>query len=68
MTKQDIEIILEEVKDLVNLPNNKLISLMDKLSTEFDETKNSIIDLSYHLDNVEALYNKILNEYEKRSK
>lgn len=68
MNQQDIDIILEEVKDLQSVPNTKLVSLMDKLSTEFEETKNSLINLSYHLDNVESLYNKILNEYEKRGK
>ena len=68
MRKEDIENILEEIKDLANIPNNKLVNLMDKLSAEFDQTKNSLIDLSFHLDNVESLYYRILNEYEKRTK
>lgn len=68
MRKEDIENILEEIKDLPNIPNNKLVNLMDKLSAEFDQTKNSLIDLSFHLDNVESLYYRILNEYEKRTK
>ena len=68
MRKEDIENILEEIKDLANIPNNKLVNLMDKLSAEFDQTKNSLIDLSFHLDNVESLYYRILNEYEKRVK
>lgn len=68
MRKEDIENILEEIRDLPNIPNNRLVSLMDKLSTEFDQTKNSLIDLSFHLDNVESLYYRILNEYEKRAK
>jgi len=68
MRKEDIENILEEIKDLPNIPNNKLVNLMDKLSVEFDQTKNSLIDLSFHLDNVESLYYRILNEYEKRTK
>lgn len=68
MRKEDIENILEEIKDLPNIPNNRLVSLMDKLSAEFDQTKNSLIDLSFHLDNVESLYYRILNEYEKRGK
>lgn len=68
MTKEDIKNILEEIKDLPNIPNNKLVNLMDKLSAEFDQTKNSLIDLSFHLDNVESLYYRILNEYEKRVK
>lgn len=68
MKKEEIENILEEVKDLSNVPNKRLVHLMDKLTLEFDETKNSLIDLSFHLDNVESLYNRILNEYEKRGK
>lgn len=68
MNQEDLDIILEEVKDLQNIPNSKLVSLLDKLSNEFEETKSSLINLSYHLDNVESLYNKILNEYEKRGK
>ncbi len=68
MKAEDITIIKEEVNDLPNLPNGRLIELMDKLSLEFDETKNAIIDFTYHLDNVEILYNKILSEYQKRNK
>lgn len=68
MTKQEIDNLLEEIKDMPNLPNNRLVSLMDKLSIEFDETKNSIIEMSYYLDSVETIYNKILTEYEKRNK
>ena len=37
---------------------------MDKLTNDFDLTKNSIIGLTVYLDGVEELYNKTLKEYE----
>jgi len=68
MKTEEIHIIKEEVNDLPNLPNGRLIEIMDKLTLEFDETKTTIIDLTYHLDNVELLYNRVLTEYQKRNK
>jgi hypothetical protein len=67
MTKDEFEILNEELGDLKNLPNNKLIEIMDKLTTDFDLTKNNIIGLTLYLDKVEELYNKTLNEYQSRS-
>lgn len=66
MKKEEFEIIVKEQSDLKNLPNSKLIEFMDKLSTDFDETKNNIIGLTVYLDKVEELYNNILNEYQSR--
>jgi hypothetical protein len=40
---------------------------MDKLTTDFELTKNNIINLTVYLDNVEELYNKILDEYQSRT-
>ena len=39
---------------------------MDELTKDFETIKESIINLTYQLDSVELLYNKILEEYEKR--
>jgi hypothetical protein len=39
---------------------------MDKLTTEFDLTKDTIIKSTLYLDKVEELYNNILNEYQSR--
>ena len=66
MKKEEFENIVKEQSDLKNLPNSKLIELMDKLSSDFDETKNNIIGLTIYLDKVEELYNNILNEYQSR--
>jgi hypothetical protein len=40
---------------------------MDKLTTDFDLTKNNIIGLTVYLDSVEELYNKTLEEYQSRT-
>lgn len=66
MNKEEFENIVKEQSDLKNLPNSKLIEFMDKLTSDFDETKNNIIALTIYLDKVEELYNKILNEYQSR--
>ena len=67
MTNEEFEIVVKELGDSKNLPNNKLIEIMDKLSTDFDNTKNNIIGLTLYLDKVEELYNKALNEYQSRT-
>jgi predicted ATP-grasp superfamily ATP-dependent carboligase len=66
MNKEEFENIVKELGDLKNLPNAKLIEIMDKLSTDFDLTKNNIIGLTLYLDKVEELYNKSLEEFQSR--
>ena len=66
MIKEEFEKIVRELEDLKNLPNNKLISIMDELTTDFEVTKNNIIGLTHYLDRVEELYNKTLNEFQSR--
>jgi hypothetical protein len=68
MTTEEFDSILKEQADLKNLPNSKLIEIMDKLSTDFDLTRTNIINLTMYLDSVEELYNKTLKEYELRNK
>lgn len=68
MTREEFTEITELQKDLKNLPNTKLVQLMDKLSLEFDETKENLIKYTYHLDNVELMYNNTLKEYQERNK
>jgi predicted ATP-grasp superfamily ATP-dependent carboligase len=67
MVKEEFENIVKELGDLKNLPNTKLIEIMDKLTTDFDFTKNNIIGLTLYLDKVEELYNKSLEEYQSRT-
>jgi hypothetical protein len=68
MTTEEFDIILKEQGELKNLPNSRLIEMMDKLSTDFDLTRTNIINLTMYLDSVEELYNKTLKEYEQRNK
>ena len=39
MRQEEFNKIIEEQKDLKNLPNNNLIIMMDLLSLEFEEVK-----------------------------
>jgi len=66
MTKKEIQNIIDQQKNLNDLPNSELIKFMDTLSLEFDDVKKNIISLTYHLDNMEILYNKILKTYQER--
>jgi hypothetical protein len=54
--------------DYKTSPNKDLIEAMDFLENDFQETKKNIIKLTHHLDSSEIIYNKILNEYKKRTK
>jgi hypothetical protein len=67
MNKEEFENIVKELGDLKDMPNTKLIEIMDKLTTDFDDTKNNIIALTLYLDKVEEMYNKTLNEYQNRT-
>jgi hypothetical protein len=66
MNNEEFEKVLTDLSDLKNLPNHKLVEMMDKLSTDFDTTKTNIINMTIYLDKVEELYNKTLSEYESR--
>jgi hypothetical protein len=66
MKKEEFENILKLQSDLKDQPNSKLIEVMDKLTTEFDLTKDNIINSTLYLDKIEELYNNMLNEYQSR--
>lgn len=66
MNKEEFESIIKDLGDIKNLPNSKLIEIMDKLTTDFEITKNNIISLTIYLDKVEELYNKSLDEFQLR--
>jgi hypothetical protein len=65
--KISIEQFNEIVSDFKNKGNNELVKAMDFLTEDFDETKQMIVELSVHLDNIETLYEKILKEYKFRT-
>ena len=61
-----------KIKEIINEPKNQsnidLIECMDFLSNEHEKLKDTILKLTYHLDEVEFSYNKILEEYKNRTK
>ncbi len=67
MTKTDFENIKNKILDIKNQPNSELYDVLEKISVEFDVTKNSILSLSSYLDELENIYNTTLKEYEKRT-
>lgn len=68
MTQDELNEIIESQNKLSDTPNAKLVEHMDKLTTDFEETKERIINLTFYLDKVEELYNSILKEYQNRIK
>jgi hypothetical protein len=68
MEKTELENIINEQKNLKNLPNLKLVEYMDKLTEDFEMTKQNIINLTHYLDKVEELYENILKEFQLRAK
>jgi hypothetical protein len=67
MKKEELENIINEQPNLTNLPNQKLIEFMDLLSSDFEDTKQNIINSTIYLDKLEELYNNTLKIYQERS-
>ena len=68
MIKEEFEQIVELCKDAKNRSNSELTHAMNNLTKMHFDTKKTIIDLTYYLDSVEEMYNKILEEYNSRNK
>jgi len=67
MTNTEFQNIINEQKNLKELPNAKLVEFMDILSLDFESTKQSIINSTIYLDKVEELYNNVLTTYQERN-
>lgn len=65
MKKQTITEIVEDRK---NQNNKKILETLDFLSGKHETTKQTIIKLSYELDEIEDYYNKLLEEFNNRKK
>jgi hypothetical protein len=63
MKNEEFEKIVNEQKNLKSLPNDKLVEFMDLLSSDFESTKQTIINTTLYLDKIEELYNNVLNIY-----
>ena len=66
--KEDAENVLNIVKDYKSQSNKDLVFAMDFMKEDFEQTKETLIKLTHHLDKVELTYNTILKEYESRVK
>jgi hypothetical protein len=66
MTNLEFNTIQSQISNIKNLPNNVLVNYMDFLTKDFEETKQKLLEFTYHLDSVEEYYNTIMKEYEKR--
>jgi hypothetical protein len=62
------ESLIEIIKDYKNRPNKDLEKVLEKLSEDFELTKNSLVELSKHLDKIELIYTLIHKEYVTRHK
>jgi hypothetical protein len=67
MKNEEFQNIIAEQKNLKDLPNTKLVEFMDLLSSDFESTKQSIINSTIYLDKIEELYNNVLNTYQERN-
>jgi hypothetical protein len=67
MKNEEFENIINEQKNLKTLPNNKLVEFMDLLSSDFETTKQTIINTTLYLDKLEELYNNVLKSYQERN-
>ena len=64
----DIEKLIDVAKDYENKSNKDLFDAVNILHDEYEKTKEIIIELTKHLDNIEYYYNKVNDEVGKRLK
>lgn len=67
MKDEKFEEITNEITNLKDLPNTKLVEYLDLLSSDFETTKESIIRGTLYLDKIEEMYNRILKAYQERN-
>ena len=64
----DVEKLINVTKDYENKSNKDLFDAVNLLYEEHEKTKELIIELTKHLENVEYYYNKVNDEVGKRIK
>jgi hypothetical protein len=67
MKNEKFEEIMNEITNLKDLTNTKLVEYLDLLSSDFEFTKDTIIKSTLYLDKVEELYNRVLKVYQERN-
>jgi hypothetical protein len=68
MEQKDSEKVTNIIKDYKSVSNKDLMFAMDFIQEDFNFTKEKIIELTNHLDKLEVVYNKVLQEYQNRTK
>jgi exonuclease VII small subunit len=66
--KETAEKVLKIVKDYKSQSNKDLKFAMDFITEDFEQTKETLMKLTTHLDKLELTYNTLLKEYENRVK
>lgn len=66
-SKDNLKKVQEIISDYKNKSNKDLSFALDFLNEDFEFTKQTILKLTEHLDEVEIFYNKILDEYKLRN-
>lgn len=64
--REKSEKILNIIKEYKSSSNKDLVIAMDHLQEDFEFTKNMVLKGSEQIDRIEATYNMILKEYQKR--
>lgn len=68
MTKEEVtKKTMEVIENPSNHSNSDLQMAMDVINKDFELVKQTLIDMTYHLDSLEDSYNKVLKEYNKRN-
>ena len=66
--KETAEKVLKIVKDYKSQSNKDLKFALDFITEDFEQTKETLMKLTTHLDKLELTYNTLLKEYENRVK
>ncbi len=56
----------ELIKEYKEKYNNEIIEVMQTLKDEFERSKNVMIELTYHIDDIEKKFNVLNEEIRKR--
>ena len=59
--------ILEIINEHKTRSNKDLVVALEFVKKDFELTKESVLKMTEHLDNLEISYNTILKEYKKRN-
>jgi len=58
---------MEVIENPSNHSNSDLQFAMDIINKDYELVKQTLIDMTHHLDSLEESYNKVLKEYNSRN-